>query len=802
MSRRRRTAVQTVAVILCIACADDERGAVPAGPRSALSAPSLPAAVTLAGAGNVSICGATGATATAALLDSIPGTVFSLGDAAYPDGTAADYQSCYDPTWGRHKARTFPAPGNRDYDSSATADGYFGYFGVQAGDTDKGYYSYDLGAWHVIVLNSNYHRVSTAAGSPQEQWLKADLAAHPAQCTVAMWHHPRFYSTTSTAFYPGTASEPFWDDLFAAGADLVLNGHMRDYERFALQRPDGTPDSAGIREIIVGTGGSGLDEPNTLIIPNSEVQISGEYGVLRLTLSAGSYTWQFVPAAGATVTDSGTTACHHAGALPPPPPPPLPPPANVAPVAVPGGPYAGVDTVRFDGSRSFDPDSNLPLTFAWTFGDGASGTGATPLHLYGPAGTYTVALIVTDAKGAKSAVATTLATIQGRTLPAITTGSCLTQLGPTLTLSGVQRAEFLNQALAPNTKLDASGAQFQTGTLYPLRVSGTNLCVHGGQVLGAWEPATPWSFMFTTYGVLVDSGSNVTVENVWIYNYGNGVSFQQPAPNWTVRSSYFAYGRDGCVENDFQNSGTVDDVLMDCYDPFASSGGYAVDGTANLFTVKNSLIHAEPMDGVYSGPVPGTTGIFEWASSSPRIALYNNVFRADQNSNELYLAPPPGKLFDCSNNVMIWLGAGPFPEPLPATFNGKPCFTLMTGQAGVDYWNAAVARWKASHPTALPDIAPPVVSLFSPGVVGSTTLTGVVSLTATAGDDHGVAAVRFQLDGQPIGADVTVDSPPTKYTLSWDSRAAANGTHTLTATATDTSGNSTTSNGIAVTVSN
>ena len=799
MRLRRGTTIQTVAVVLCVACADDERGVLPAGPRAALNPP-LPAPVTLVGAGNVSRCGAPGADATALLLDSVPGTVFALGDAAYPDGTPAQYQSCYDPTWGRQKARTFPAPGNRDYDSSASAAGYFGYFGAAAGDAATGgYYSYDVGAWHVIVLNSNYHRVATAVGSPQEQWLQADLAAHTGQCTLAMWHHPRFYSTTASAFYPSTASEPFWDDLYAAGADLIVNAHMRDYERFAPQRPDGTPDSAGIREIIVGTGGSGLDQQNTLIIPNSEVQISGEYGVLRLTLSAASYTWQFVPAAGATVTDSGTTACHHAVAPPPPPPPP--PAANVAPVAVPGGPYAGVDTVRFDGSGSFDPDSNLPLTFAWLFGDGGSGSGATPLHGYGSAGSYTVALAVTDAKGAKSAVGTTVATIQGRTLPGAT-GSCLNQLGPTIMLSGVQRAEYLNQALLPNTKIDASQAQFETGTLYPFRVSGSNLCLHGGQVLGAWEPATPWRFMYTTYGILVDSGANVTVENVWIYNYGNGVSFQQNAPNWTVRSSYFAYGRDGCVENDFQNNGTVDDVLMDCYDPFASSGGYAVDGSANLFTVKNSLIHAEPMDGVYSGPVPGTTGIFEWASSSPRIALYDNVFRADQNSNERYLAPPPGKLFDCANNVMIWLGAGPFPEPLPATFNGKSCFTLLTGQAGVDYWNRAVAQWKATHPTALRDIAPPVVSLFSPGVVGSTTLTGAVTLTATAGDDHGVAAVQFQLDGLPIGAVLTLDSPPTKYTLSWDSRAATNGIHTLTATATDTNGNTTTSNRVAVTVSN
>ena len=798
MTLRRGTTIQTVVVVLCAACADDQGGSVPAGPVRVDVSP--PAEMVLVGAGNVARCGTTGAAATAALLDSIPGTVFTLGDNAYPDGTPTQYQSCYDPSWGRHKARTFPAPGNRDYNASATADGYFGYFGAAAGDPGKGYYSYDLGAWHVVVLNSNYRKVATAAGSSQEQWLKTDLAAHSGRCTLAMWHNPRFYSTTDTVFYPSTSVQPFWEDLYDAGADLILNAHMRDYERFAPQRPDGTPDSiAGIREIIVGTGGAGLDEPNTFIIPNSEVQISGVYGVLRLTLSDASYAWHFIPVAGASATDSGAAACHHAGSPPPPPPP---SPANAPPVAVPGGPYAGVDTIRFDGSGSFDPDSNLPLAFAWTFGDASGGRGARPLHLYRAAGSYTVALTVTDARGATSPVATTTAVIQGRPVPPIVSGSCLNQTGPTVTLSGVQQSEYQNPALAPGTKIDASTAQFMTGTLYPFHVSGSNLCVHGGQVLGAWEPATPWRFMYTTYGVLVDSGTNVTVENVWIYNYGNGVSFQQNAPNWTVRSSYFAYGRDGCVENDFQQSGTVDDVLMDCYDPFASNGGYAVDGSANRFTVSNSLIHALPMDGVYSGSVPGTTGIFEWAGTSPQIALYNNVFRADQNSNELYLAPPPDKLVDCANNIMIWLGSGPFPEPLPATFNGKPCFTLMTGQAGVDYWNTVVTRWKASHATALPDIAPPVVSLFSPGVVGSTTLTGLVSLTATAADDHDVAAVQFQLDGRAIGSALTLDSPPTKYTLSWDSSSVPNGTYTLTATATDTAGNTTTSVGIAVTISN
>src|SRR6266566_3132495 len=197
------------------------------------------ASVTLVGSGNIARCDRTNDEATAALLDGIPGTVFALGDAAYPNGTATNYANCYNASWGRHLARTSPAMGNHDYDSSATAAAYFNYFGAAAGDPTKGYYSYDLGAWHIVVLNSNSSFVATAAGSPQETWLRTDLAATTKQCVLALWHNPRFYSTTSTAFSPTSTVKPFWDDLYAAHAELILNAHMRDYERFAPQTPTG-----------------------------------------------------------------------------------------------------------------------------------------------------------------------------------------------------------------------------------------------------------------------------------------------------------------------------------------------------------------------------------------------------------------------------------------------------------------------------------------------------------------------------------------------------------------------------------
>lgn len=288
----------------------DKGGATGTGLLVATVTPPV-AGVTFVGAGNIARCGSGNAAGTAAILDTIAGSVFTVGDDAYPNGTLANYQTCYDPSWGRHKYRTYPVPGNHDYDSSATAAGYFGYFGAVAGNASQGYYSFDLGAWHIIVLNSNNTYVSTAVGSPQELWLKSDLAASTKKCQLALFHSPRFYSTQSSTFYPTGSVKPFWDDLYAAGAELIINAHMQDYERFAPQTSAGVADSVnGIREIIVGTGGSGLDGVNTTILPTSQVRINGVYGVLRLTLADGSYTWQFIPVGGQGPTDSGTGTCH------------------------------------------------------------------------------------------------------------------------------------------------------------------------------------------------------------------------------------------------------------------------------------------------------------------------------------------------------------------------------------------------------------------------------------------------------------------------------------------------------------
>src|SRR6266542_1178037 len=264
----------------------------------------------LVGAGDIASCSSTGDDATAKLLDSISGTVFTIGDDAYENGSSSDFTKCYHPNWGRHKARTKPSAGNHEYQTSG-ASGYFGYYGAAAGEPGKGYYSYDVGDWHVVVLNSN---ISMSAGSTQEKWLKADLAASPRLCTLAYWHHP-LYAATSGSGSGGvtdTKSRPRWDDLSAAGADLVLGAHRHMYERQAPQKPDRTADPVyGIREFIVGTGGVSRISP-TNVSKNSQVRDGDTYGVLKVWLYSDSYAWKFVPIAGKTFSDSGSTACHGA----------------------------------------------------------------------------------------------------------------------------------------------------------------------------------------------------------------------------------------------------------------------------------------------------------------------------------------------------------------------------------------------------------------------------------------------------------------------------------------------------------
>jgi hypothetical protein len=268
--------------------------------------PNIPPPVTsevFVGAGDIAMCDALEpARQTGQLLRTIGGTVFVLGDNAYFSGSAREYRDCYDPVWGSERGRTRPVPGNHEYDGASAGVPYFSYFGTQAGTAGLGYYSYELGAWHIIALNSN---LSPTESSPQGVWLRNDLAANRAKCTLAYWHHPLF---TSSQNGPQNFTRDFWRQLYAAGADVILNGHDHVYERFNLQDPDGRLDvTRGIREFVVGTGGAFLYQ-FPIRAANSERQIRA-FGLLKLTLHSDSYDYQFIEVGGFT-SDSGSAQCH------------------------------------------------------------------------------------------------------------------------------------------------------------------------------------------------------------------------------------------------------------------------------------------------------------------------------------------------------------------------------------------------------------------------------------------------------------------------------------------------------------
>lgn len=293
-----------VAALRCNSSSTGQQGPTgptgPTVPSPTVPPPFVPGPQVFVGAGDIGLCGGR-SEATARLLDVIGGTVFTLGDNAYPNGSRENYHDCYEPTWGRHRDRTRPSPGNHEYQSAGAAP-YYDYFGDNAGPFGLGYYSYDVGAWHIISLNSNPADV----GGAQEGWLRSDLAGARTRCTLAYWHHPLFSSGLN-------GDNPYmrgmYRVLYDAGADVVLNGHDHLYERFAPQDPDGRPDGArGIREFIVGTGGVTPLYHFMGVKPNSEARVNDAHGVLKMVLAAEAYEWEFVTPGG--VRDAGRAVCH------------------------------------------------------------------------------------------------------------------------------------------------------------------------------------------------------------------------------------------------------------------------------------------------------------------------------------------------------------------------------------------------------------------------------------------------------------------------------------------------------------
>jgi acid phosphatase type 7 len=264
----------------------------------AIDASAASTSAVLVGAGDISSCSNDNDAKTAELLGGIPGTVFTVGDNVYSSGTNDQYKNCYQPTWGRYKDRTKPVPGNHDYATSGAA-GYYRYFRAPK------YYAYDRGAWRIYALNSE---IDTSADSAQAKWLKKDLASHPRQCVMAYWHRALW----SSGWEHGVdfKTQPLWDALYDAGAEVIVTGHDHDYERFAPVNKEGLFDYArGLREFVVGTGGKEL-YPFGAILGASEARNNATYGVLKLTLHPGSYDWEFIPISGQSYTDSGSTNCH------------------------------------------------------------------------------------------------------------------------------------------------------------------------------------------------------------------------------------------------------------------------------------------------------------------------------------------------------------------------------------------------------------------------------------------------------------------------------------------------------------
>jgi acid phosphatase type 7 len=291
--------VTTLAILIVAAC----------GPEKT-PPPEVSGRPVVVAAGDIADCAREDDEATARLVGRIEGTVLTLGDHAYPDGSAENFAECYEPSWGRFKARTLPSPGNHEYET-AGASGYFDYFGSAAGNPGEGYYSYDVGSWHIVALNSNCGEgeIRCGPGSPQGRWLEEDLAANDeVACTLAYFHHPLF---TSGSYRPGIERVVhLWEILYAAGVDVVLNGHDHNYQRFAPQDPGGSADpEGGIRQFVVGTGGRSLYQISHPIA-NTEVYADDTFGVLELTLHPQRYDWEFVSVNGESFSDSGVARCH------------------------------------------------------------------------------------------------------------------------------------------------------------------------------------------------------------------------------------------------------------------------------------------------------------------------------------------------------------------------------------------------------------------------------------------------------------------------------------------------------------
>jgi hypothetical protein len=554
-------------------------------------------AVVLVGAGNIARCDRLNDERTATLLDGIAGTVFTTGDNIL--GSSGDFESCYEPSWGRHRARTRPAPGEREYWIPEAAE-YFAYFGsATTGDSGEPYYSYDLGAWHIVVLNSNIDMTATSA---QVTWLNADLAATSQPCILAYWHHPRFssYGTLKRGVV-----KPLWDALYAAQADVVLNAHYRHYERFAPQTPAGLVDrERGIRQFTVGTGGEGLHYAGTPQ-PTSEAIGSGTYGVLKLTLESASYSWEFIPIPGQTFTDTGTGQCHGRPGGPPP---------NQRPTAMIATPadgmtYSGGDVISYSGSATDPEDGPLPaerLTWWADFHHDAHTHPFLPPTSGSDGGTVTIPtggetsdnvwyrfyLVATDGQGAAD-------TVFQDVLPNKVTLTFTTQPeGLEITLDGQPR-------LTPLSVSAVVGIERELGVVSPQTVGSTTYTFEswsdGGDATHTiTTPATNATYTATFTGATSTNEPPI----VSLTHPASGASAEVNTP---VTVSASAVDNDGgIVWVDFFDGATL--IGRDDTDPFSLVWTPTTTGTRNLTARATDNLNAMTTSAPVSFTVTSSSG--------------------------------------------------------------------------------------------------------------------------------------------------------------------------------------------------
>lgn len=333
--------------------------------------------------------------------------------------------------------------------------------------------------------------------------------------------------------------------------------------------------------------------------------------------------------------------------------------------------------------------------------------------------------------------------------------SCLTGAGPLIQITGKQAVPYDKRAsVGDGTRVNAQGALWQDAGSYPVQIgAGNGICFSGATVIGTYPPSTTWDVMHSTAALYIQ-GPSLTVENYTVRDYGDGIRIRAGSDGFVIQNAHFSYIRDDCIENDFMSGGLVSHSLLDgCYNAFsAQTGGSNVppDGSAKTWRIQNSLIRLQAMEQAYGGKTGAHAGFFKWdkgtTSKSPKLALVNNIFRADQNSDTVGLAIPPDKLIECSNNTMVWLGPGSYPEQLPATLNNHPCITITRDQS---VWDSAVAQWA-------PNVTPTTSPLCPKFSQGDANCDGMVNLV-----DFEIFRTEFSKQAQTARADFNRDASVT-----------------------------------------